>query len=108
MSNPRDSATNTENDGSVHARTASNSAQIVNVGITDKALFFLVLTVLVVALGAAIWALERSGDAKDQSQRAWDRAALAERESRLAQEDLIMLRAAVRQHGIPADGAGDH
>lgn len=37
-----------------------------------------------------------------------DRAGLAERESRLAQEDLIMLRAAVRAHGIPADGAGDH
>lgn len=36
------------------------------------------------------------------------RATIAERESRLAQEDLTMLRAAVRQHGIPADGAGDH
>lgn len=83
-------------------------AQIINQGISEKSLFFLVLFVLVLALGVSIWSLERSGDAQDQSQRAWDRAALAERESRLAQEDLIMLRAAVRQHGIPADGAGDH
>lgn len=36
------------------------------------------------------------------------RAGIAERESRLAQEDLMMLRAAVRQHGIPTDAPGDH
>lgn len=67
-----------------------------------------VTAALLLGLGVAIWALEKAGDAANQAQRAWDRAALAERESRLAQEDLIMLRAAVRQHGIPADGAGDH
>jgi hypothetical protein len=94
--------------GGVDANTAPGSAQIIQVGITERSLFFLVLCVLVVALGVSIWALDRSGAATDQAQRAWDRAALAERESRLAQEDLIMLRAAVRQHGIPADGAGDH
>lgn len=42
------------------------------------------------------------------AQQAVYRADIAERESRLAQEDLMMLRAAVRQHGIPTDGAGDH
>jgi hypothetical protein len=93
---------------SVDARSAPGSAQIITVGITERSLFFLVLFVLGVALIVSIWALLRSSDATDQAQRAWDRAALAERESRLAQEDLIMLRAAVRQHGIPADGAGDH
>lgn len=36
MSNPRDSATNTEHDGSVHAATAPNSAQIVNVETLGK------------------------------------------------------------------------
>jgi p-aminobenzoyl-glutamate transporter AbgT len=37
-----------------------------------------------------------------------DVASQARMEARLAQEDLIMLRAVVRAHGIPAESAGDH
>lgn len=46
--------------------------------------------------------------AAGEAQRAVDRSMLAERESRLAQEDLTMMRAAVRAHGIQTESAGDH
>jgi len=35
-------------------------------------------------------------------------ASIAERESRLAQEDLMLLRAAVKAHGINAESSHDH
>ena len=56
MSNPRDSATNTENDGSVHATTAPNSSLVLQI---DKSVGkqFLVI----IWLSAVITALSLAG-----------------------------------------------
>lgn len=58
-----DTATNTEHDHSVNARTATGSAQIIQTGISEKSLFFLVLFVLGVALIVSIFALVKATEA---------------------------------------------
>jgi hypothetical protein len=71
------------------------------------------------AIGLAVWALVRSGDALDAAKRASDRidsagvdyrekAAKLGVEYRLTQEDLMMLRAAVKAHGVSVETAHDH
>jgi len=62
----------------------------------------------VLVIGMAIWSLERSGDAIDAAERAEDGARQAALELRLAQEDLMLLRTALRERGITVETAGDH
>jgi hypothetical protein len=59
-------------------------------------------------IGFAVWALERSGEAIDAAKRAEDGAGRAALELRLAQEDLMLLRTALRERGITVESAGDH
>lgn len=59
-------------------------------------------------IGFAVWSLERSGDAMNAAKRAEDGAEKAALELRLAQEDLMLLRTALRERGITVETAGDH
>lgn len=72
MSNPRDSATNTEHDSSVHAKTAPGSAQIIQYGFSERWLIIVCIVLgalgLIFGVSMGTWALVRSGDAIAASQ----------------------------------------
>jgi hypothetical protein len=84
-----------------HIENAPRGAQIVQnnqlstpVAIAAIACFFLAGILGGVSIGMAYNANDKAGQAR--------------MEARLAQEDLIMLRAAVKAHGIAAESAHDH
>jgi len=62
----------------------------------------------VLALAFSVWAIVRTGEAMDEARRATEVAVHLEREYRLAQEDLMMLRNVMRANGITVETAGEH
>ncbi len=77
-------------------------------GVSERTLIVAILVPFLAVGLLAFYAMVQAGDASTAAARATDRAMLAERESRLAQEDLILLRAKVAAAGIAVESAGDH
>jgi hypothetical protein len=60
------------------------------------------------ATGAAIMAAESASKAQEHGQSLDNRMREVVMEKRLLQEDMIMLRAALRAHGVNVETSGDH
>ena len=98
-----------------HGSSAAAGGSVYQPGVSERTLVVAVVLPFVLAGAVGFYAIVRANHAVDvaaeastAAARATDRAMLAERESRLAQEDLTLLRAKVAAAGIAVESAGDH
>lgn len=88
--------------------THAQGASIVQIETVGKSLMILVIAILSIALIAAIAALVLAVGANSEADRAYDKADMAERESRLAQYELTLIRPALRELGIGTEDPETH
>jgi hypothetical protein len=106
----RDRRRPAEDDGSAYGTQSNNSQRVANAPGSSSINQYNTLStpVLLAAIVCFFVAGAMGGIAIGMANTASYKAGLAEREARLAQEDLILLRAKVAAAGIQVESAGDH
>lgn len=87
---------------------AASGGSVYAPGVSERTLAIVVVVPFIVVAILGVVAMVMASSASTAAARAVDRAMIAERESRLAQEDLTLLRAKVAAAGIEVESAGDH